>query len=1178
MGKERSKDKRLSSKASEQQSSDRAKRRSRRLQSDPSSAHANGLTRRDFVKRVTVAGALLGAPLVAPNALGDDYEFNAAMLDPESERTGGKRQMLFFNLSHLKGANTTHHLHLGGRKYPLTRVQDRPNVLKAYRRNNEFLRSVPDDQITHHVVIETAQDVVRLGYWSSNENPADGSWEMTGMHMDIPQSALAAAYLHARQSTPTGPLPLSNKRQNYGVRAAHTLRDLSEEAMLVDPTSFAEAVVGVHPDILSVVPSVAARIRTKYVSHNGEAQQLGAILKVMGPAVPEGTRNISNTLPWATLQPVIDEKTGKPYRKSDGLNAYHPQWNNEVGQLAARSVATLHQPVKADTAFGVDVTAYNLNDPNRRPPDATLLGKCWARRDGIPTVNVVTGVGAGSGPTMTFVHKSTHTGLVVVDPSFTTAPDGKRIQITLDNVSNWFLRYLGVWVQFFDANGSAILSKNLPPDTYPVSDPDFDPRSQDKPDAIFLGIVPPPFTVSAVPMFAGSFSPKIYVPTDAQRVRILYTGLGLGGSPPEDPTGIYTHGACMTAAFNYGVVAMMMFAGASEWSAAYKLSASIGGGALATAISTIIGGVIDQKGFIAQLGTFTMGFMKVLLQAGNNKVITALVEAITEELVEVEIVDTIPIAGQIAQAVAIAAGVIQLAESTIEIMIAPPAAAYECVFTHDLSVTFMAGSQFPALPGAYTLYYKVSYLFDDGTAHTQDAVDINPTDTSFPITFRSIPYGGQVNVSIGFYARHNTTPPGQNDWCAGYGTTGLVSNTVAQIPPPTGRQGFPITFVKIPITGTTRYIHTRKTALDANGNHRWDTDADGTHAPPYIQPPDSQVPSLGDFRSITVRQATAEQQGYVGYAWEAFSTGVNGCDSRSPGQYDQMANLNTDAANNGTNAQNGYTNSIALCGFDPGVQMGYNLLTHKSVNMYLDTTTGMIRPVSLDPPGFAGRTSNQSFGMLNLDSTRCLLHPSGHIVSINNAHHRIETLKLPTCKQPGSSTPSYCVQTDDNAQAYYLARLHAGKGMRPGLIDSPIAASISPDGVILVLEDNNNRIQAFDVGGNPVPYFTHQNPPYYLQLTTTIDNDYLDLAVEFSGYLYVLSKDGSNVHRLDIYHPSQTGTRPICTTMNVNAAKLTVDFWRGVYTLNYEVLRLPSGDIPSFTEPSVSLWVPPPPG
>ena len=206
--------------------------------------------------------------------------------------------------------------------------------------------------------------------------------------------------------------------------------------------------------------------------------------------------------------------------------------------------------------------------------------------------------------------------------------------------------------------------------------------------------------------------------------------------------------------------------------------------------------------------------------------------------------------------------------------------------------------------------------------------------------------------------------------------------------------------------------------------------------------------------------------------------------------------------------------------------------------------------------------------MLNNDSTRCLLHPSGHIVSINNANHKIESLKLPPTALP-----------DSVVAQYFVARTYSGVGTQPGLIISPLALAISPDGVILVLEDGsaNNRIQAFDLGGNPVPYFKNQNPPYYLELLATPNRIYLDLAVEFSGYLYVVSTNINNTHRLDIYHPDQTGTRPICTTVNLNAARLTVDFWRNVYSLNYEVLRLPNNNIPGFTEPSVSLWTPTPP-
>ena len=71
-------------------------------------------------------------------------------------------------------------------------------------------------------------------------------------------------------------------------------------------------------------------------------------------------------------------------------------------------------------------------------------------------------------------------------------------------------------------------------------------------------------------------------------------------------------------------------------------------------------------------------------------------------------------------------------------------------------------------------------------------------------------------------------------------------------------------------------------------------------------------------------------------------------------------------------------------------------------------------------------------------------------------------------------------------------------------MDGPIHAALTAQGAILILESNNNRIQAFDIGGNPVPYFA--NGAYFVPLqrpggTAT----YLDLAVEYSGYLYVLS-------------------------------------------------------------------------
>ena len=137
------------------------------------------------------------------------------------------------------------------------------------------------------------------------------------------------------------------------------------------------------------------------------------------------------------------------------------------------------------------------------------------------------------------------------------------------------------------------------------------------------------------------------------------------------------------------------------------------------------------------------------------------------------------------------------------------------------------------------------------------------------------------------------------------------------------------------------------------------------------------------------------------------------------------------------------------------------------------------------------------------------------------------------------------------------------------------AVTITPTGVVVVLEQDANRLQALDTSANPVPYFTKQPSRYYLPLATTDpDTVYLDLASEFKGFLYVLSQLG-NEYRLDVYHPEQADSTPICTTRGVNAAKLTVDLWRSVYTLNFEqVLQQPGNTLPPFAEPSVSLWLP----
>ena len=59
-------------------------------------------------------------------------------------------------------------------------------------------------------------------------------------------------------------------------------------------------------------------------------------------------------------------------------------------------------------------------------------------------------------------------------------------------------------------------------------------------------------------------------------------------------------------------------------------------------------------------------------------------------------------------------------------------------------------------------------------------------------------------------------------------------------------------------------------------------------------------------------------------------------------------------------------------------------------------------------------------------------------------------------------------------------------------------------------------------------------------------------------------------YRLDIYNPDGT---LLVQVAGIAAARLHVDLWRNMFTLNYEILQ-GSGR----TEPSVAQWIPSTPG
>ncbi|WP_444930909.1 hypothetical protein ACJJIF_03750 [Microbulbifer sp. SSSA002] len=86
------------------------------------------------------------------------------------------------------------------------------------------------------------------------------------------------------------------------------------------------------------------------------------------------------------------------------------------------------------------------------------------------------------------------------------------------------------------------------------------------------------------------------------------------------------------------------------------------------------------------------------------------------------------------------------------------------------------------------------------------------------------------------------------------------------------------------------------------------------------------------------------------------------------------------------------------------------------------------------------------------------VHPEGYVIGVDYDNHKLLALRL----------PGEAVANEESPVAMPLS----GEGLREGLLDKPVALTITSAGRILILEEGNERIQAFDVKGNAVPCFT----------------------------------------------------------------------------------------------------------
>jgi len=1035
-----------------------------------------------------------------------------------STTPGKESRTYYFDLSHGDPAHTFH-LKAGATYMELIKVKQ--ETLATARNANPMLSLVPDSNITHYVNISFSFGAICL-CWIVGEDPkaVDGSWNMPLMFFHIPQAALEVA---ARMPA-ANPNAGANKFALYGsdTRAyAGNPRAYLWADEFKNWHDQATALVFSHQEMVCGDPNSAAYIQNHIISPSELTSALSKILQGQGPAAENGG--------WATQEVYIDPDTGKPYLNSQGQKQYFTKWSQTTLYATGAAVSSTLQQVKDDYALGANITNMAVDQEN---PE--MQGKIWKVRDGITTVQA--GEPSANVVDYTFSEASCKHGYHVEIKSVST--NGPDIQIEIQ-AHNWYVRYLGLYIRYLTSENTPISVADLPSavtDSFPSRWKPFNGTYDNM--ALMMGAE---LEMLGIPLKSVNQTFNIIMPSIASKVQVLAGGIGMGSNKYADTL---QPGVAMTAMINICTPAIFLsFAAATGYN---QFVEGVSGSETRLIAQILLESVFDAIATVDYDSPNT--FISMAQSAGTYLLSKGgwLAAEMSAALSAGDATDAIPIIGCIAQAIAAAGIAAALAQTVAEVCRSPKTYAYKMTFTHDITVTICHDPKdtngFPAT----ATQYQLLAFFDSGTPWKSGSITMPGGGATWtqPLsyTFKNAPYGGNVKITVGFYSGNN--------WLAGQGSTGIIENdkTAANVT-------ITITENKVPLQINTLYSHKEKTILDADGNLVWLATTEAPTANIMDLNCGNQNGDLCEPACITVSEHFAA----AGYSWRSCSDDVQSCDAGAGGQLFQFANMNT-----AQDPESGHETSG--CGFSNLVRIVYDLMDAQDNNFYIDTTEGnnLVRQIRLnlyEKPDFDGPHSNICWGAFNCPSDALMLHPSRKLISINSEYNKIEVLSLPDVAGPDNEAP--------------LALIYSATGTREGLISGPVCGAVSPDGAILILESVNQRIQAFDLGGNPAKRFGSAMDQYYAPLKAeTSPATYLDMAVEYMGYIYVLSyitQQGLYQYRLDIYTPEGDW---LCRTTGVNASKLGVDLWRNAYMLNYETLKYPNGSLPNVTEPSVSQWIP----
>ena len=762
--------------------------------------------------------------------------------------------------------------------------------------------------------------------------------------------------------------------------------------------------------------------------------------------------------------------------------------------------------------------------------DPDLQGQCWSVLPGItqvvPRMKGMRGARMASGEAFYAVKEVTPQN--GVSNSFAYDPTGATATITL---TNSYLRWLQVSVDQYGPDGEQIGSTSI------------------------IGQLSPVDTVMAIPLPAEPSAFSFAFDEQASSATISMGGLG---QTPFDWS-YDGDGIILTTVFNYAVPSLFIALGVavdqggSTWTDLTKQVVSVVLSALEAAaegpIGNAVAGGVSLQDVLAAVASCA-GSLLLDALAGSDALTAYITAAAGESAAE----DAEPFVGWIARAIGSAADVASMIETSVEVARCPATMRLSVVRTMNVEVTVQPDPRHEGQWPATATHYVITVSYDDGPTYPYNG-QMDPTTQQGPITqtFTSLPAGGNITVLAAFYS--------ENDWLAGQGQTASLAaqpNQDGTLVVPS----FTITENLVPLSSTTTYGFKEKLGY-AGGQRVWLPVSSGVPGETVSNLDGSNVGNnLSQLGALTLNEALSS----LGYLWTASGQDVPIVGTGGDNYSGQISTFQ--AVGDGAEPQSalkfsgdGYIARPCLA-FPPPTAAnpaadGFLL----EPNLQGAATSMYLRALSLQPGQPLLASPGQSFGQFTGLPDDLAIHTAGYAVALSIGTSTLQILRIGTLV-PDASAPA--------------ASIYAGQGTRAGLLSDPAAVACSLD-KILVLQTSpphpQGCVAAFDFKGNPVNCFFDGMSVMPLRSEGNAGVVPLDISVESKGYIYALKyftpEAGvvtSGDYRLDIYAPDGS----FLTQMTgLAAARLHVDLWRNLFTLNYEIIPGTGR-----TEPSVSQWIP----